>query len=933
MDRMFSSKRDSSDSSFGNEDTERARLDSSTTKLATGIIGTGSAIAMSANTIGPHLEMARSLAAQIRRRSDELFGRVVMIEAPSGEGKSRIIQEVFRQLSQPSEGVDGDAYWTSGVGTGVGANSAITMRKQLGPDPHQFVWRENVLPTFAWWHLNCEDLEAGGAADLRKSLDDQLLAHAVPLAMAAELGSIQGRRVQAEEVWTDVREAVAEVVQGKLRDGVIGQLSGYLVTPYLGDLIGVGERVARKVRTRLQRAQRLRDNVEVGETVDSQRRSEFDDIAQTIVQLATRDVPAVIVIEDMHRMSESVGDFLDSVLALAKRDTWHPVVILGTGWPEAQRDALVAFEERRKEQGERIAVSIEPLSLEDRALLICERAPGTSLEVAREVAATLTNPLLIDTWLNLGRVQAEIAGGNSVTSEVLAGLRLTLTSTVEDLYKLRWEELNGEIREALMLAMLAIPPGAPSQTYSPEIVEAAGRLARGGVHLSDGALGRAVDPARWARNTAGGQTPIDEFAASFLGMRTNDELRLPQSGRNDWRRMVGVAALGVLREHFASHSIDPDVVDPLPGVFAEWVAAIVFADGPQFAGESKAIAMYYTSLANYQDGAASEALDTAIMVVKSEEADSRLQAAALVIVASVVGTSKPAAYIENVAGKLLEIMPQLEEDLDREVVTRQLARLQLRAEARVDATRAQSQALAMGTGRGLHDSRLAAEALRELAADALDAGERRVAVGYLRAAYEATVENCGPEHRRSLEAAIVYLQVVGLDGNATEHSVLAAELATHAESVLGARNSFTFDLRRIQLRWELKIRATDELAGRYDKFVEECEMVLGRFADVTMDSRIEAAQVYSRLGQELPAMSRIDTLIAELQETRPDTDAFLKYAKWMREYQIRPYLRTAVADSTPLIRASADRESHSGGADIDLATRERLVGYYLDEEL
>ncbi len=103
--------------------------------------------------------------------------RVVILEGPSGIGKSRIVREFYRALCRDLEGGprrEGDApsgdgrrpYWpeleegTRSDGVSV---DPLPARKFMGPAHEGFTWVPEAEPAFAWWDLQCERIDRAQA--------------------------------------------------------------------------------------------------------------------------------------------------------------------------------------------------------------------------------------------------------------------------------------------------------------------------------------------------------------------------------------------------------------------------------------------------------------------------------------------------------------------------------------------------------------------------------------------------------------------------------------------------------------------------------------------------------------------------------------------------------------------------------------------------
>ena len=124
--------------------------------------------------LGPHVQIVDDLLKQLRdiQNGDTASPRVVVLEGPSGVGKTRIIQELYQKLRE------NDPYWPpmqEPVRVETAGADPMAARKLVAPNPKDFTWPAGALPSFGWWGLNCERLSKDSyldaVAELRPQLD------------------------------------------------------------------------------------------------------------------------------------------------------------------------------------------------------------------------------------------------------------------------------------------------------------------------------------------------------------------------------------------------------------------------------------------------------------------------------------------------------------------------------------------------------------------------------------------------------------------------------------------------------------------------------------------------------------------------------------------------------------------------------------------
>jgi hypothetical protein len=133
-----------------------------------------------------HRQLVDNLVSRVAiiANGDVSVPRVVILEGASGLGKSRIVREVYRELCAR---LDPHSYWPEldeSGGSDARSRDPMPGRKRIGPNVEGFVWPADVLPGFAWWQLQCEQMRSGDLVDVAAQARTQLAAHLVPVALA-----------------------------------------------------------------------------------------------------------------------------------------------------------------------------------------------------------------------------------------------------------------------------------------------------------------------------------------------------------------------------------------------------------------------------------------------------------------------------------------------------------------------------------------------------------------------------------------------------------------------------------------------------------------------------------------------------------------------------------------------------------------------------
>ena len=473
--------------------------------------------------------------------------RVVVLSGSAGSGKTRIVQEVYARLRSDRE----DAYWPAmgdAVRTRGGAGTdPMAGRKVVAPRIDGFVWPAGALPTFGWWGLNCERLATGSSQDVVSVMRSQLEAHALPLAMA---------RRQVEDLKDKTRrlagEAVDEVRSAFIDEGLSAAFDAlkqrHISIPFGSTFVKWGFKGVDASWRRVQELNHLKCEFFLGEQDRSIQRTASQQLADMLISLSHRDLPAVIAIEDMHLMGRELPAFLDVVSS--RRSS--PVLVVGTVWPEGENNGVYRrWLSKAQIRGVVQHVKIPVLGVDDLSRMIQEEAPRTSKADLLQIADRLNNPHLIRLWLTERRTQEHIEGHDGAV--VLADENIRLPEDVVAVLKGRWDELDDAIRNAVFYAAAISPDtdGSACRFVSEVVVGVVNRWEEDMRYDVRMGLRRAIEKLCWCRSEQGVDFFVEPLlveylrrkAGSHFGKEGRRQLRLlTQDALAEWicRRVDGV---------------------------------------------------------------------------------------------------------------------------------------------------------------------------------------------------------------------------------------------------------------------------------------------------------------------------------------------------------------------------------------------------------
>ena len=460
--------------------------------------------------------------------------RLAVLAAPTGWGKTRVVQEFYSRLAQ----APGGEYWPERLHSDDG--SWLQTRKRIFPEPFS-VPEESRIP-FLWLGISCQKDQMGRELAALQYAEQQFGAHVGPLAAALE---------SSGERW-------------KARLGALGAVAGLFGLPDPVNFVMTWHGLAStgvKLVTGEWQAFTNRREGKTARTVDTtgaeREVTRAGELAEQIARISGQDLPVVIVVDDAHWADSGTVEFIDKLLA-----TPGHVLVAATAWPDqlavqaedpgtfshALAGWTAAGHAERHELGQ----------LGDDALeqLIRSAAPDVPPRVLEALAERCDgNPNRLQGLLSLRVVRRALAAsGGSLSEEQIAGL----PTGDREIYAAIWRDLPENVRDVLALSTVQ------GHEFNPEWIPAAAGL----LDLTDAnhGLAEARSPWGWVRSL---DTALDAFVESGLYERAEEErgsLFLPdelakaraamlewavaQKEREDWGELSTAARRAVLEAHF-----------------------------------------------------------------------------------------------------------------------------------------------------------------------------------------------------------------------------------------------------------------------------------------------------------------------------------------------------------------------------------------------
>lgn len=393
----------------------------------------------------------------------------VNIEAPSGWGKTRLVQELYRELASSRQREP--HYWPDRLANPADAEatSLLDDRKVLRPLVQH---TPGSLPDFLWWAISCTRHRGHQSTALANDLR-QLIAH-VPYVEDA-LSQQRGRRVQLlgrERTGRELFDIGAEEAATLVLESVLSA-----ALPGLGLIRPAARAVKTRVGDRRERRRR-RDGTEL--IVE-----DGDELVLAAVSLLQRasasdGLPTVVVVEDLHLADRELIATLELLAGLDEAR----MLIVTTSWPgftaenRYVNEAIANTESlgrlhRISEHGSTLGdAPLAPLERDDLAALVQAAFPGTRPDIVQRLTELSDNPLSLALTLELPRYDRFRGGPLDISIEDLPVRAQALSDLVISI----WNELPQHAQRGIAIAALGTPLAGQPNTRDGAAHPGAGHL-------------------------------------------------------------------------------------------------------------------------------------------------------------------------------------------------------------------------------------------------------------------------------------------------------------------------------------------------------------------------------------------------------------------------------------------------------------------------
>ncbi len=488
--------------------------------------------------------------------------RLVVLSAPTGFGKSRIVQEFYARIaaSQPVP-----AYWPARI-EGDQVLRWTDSRKCVFPS--SFVVPAGAQLPWFWWGVSCGKRQDGRYAQALFDDATQLTAHGGALYDCLRGADFAGRSFDGTSALI----------------GVLGLLGVAIVPPVaIGATIAGGVKTLWQNKDLLERLGNWRAKREMrtqGAAVDAEshgRGAQISELAANAVTVS-RKVPVVVVVDDAHWADPTLVEFADEVLG----NPQARVLIVATTWPILDvdeqagpfskwlRDALL--EEPKKRQIE--VKTLDMLGEQDLAALVQAEyamvAPADAQPLSGEVIAGVLDlvggtPMGVRALFGLDRTRRLIAEDGLTLRDIGR-----LPRDLEDALRLYWDDIPEAVQTVLAIAAVAGFKFLPT----PIVTAAAAQGINGALER----LKQGENPYSFVRNVETGlATFVDPVFHDAAKREADDRFTNPQRSSIrqaiiDYALTVSLAGQGpgVCEEAWSTHVrfASEGVADPAPAALS-----------------------------------------------------------------------------------------------------------------------------------------------------------------------------------------------------------------------------------------------------------------------------------------------------------------------------------------------------------------------------
>lgn len=269
-----------------------------------------------------HQKVLSELWDSYHRANSSQTVQMVVIEGPTGFGKTRVVHEFYRQLAaRQSE----PQYWPEALSGGLETSTPdgwMKLRKRPYPDVFEVPPRAKL--EWFWWGLICSQQPNGERTQSLWAGKSQFHSHLEKFGRSQSLGGRTAEAMDISGLALDILSVLQVAVPGA------GIVTGANAVRNLSARV---KNASTSSRSRKARRQAVNEG-RVVDSKDAGRAADIADLAETTVE-TSKQLPFVVFIEDAQWADTTLIDFLERLMS--QRD--GRILIIATAWPESVQDS------------------------------------------------------------------------------------------------------------------------------------------------------------------------------------------------------------------------------------------------------------------------------------------------------------------------------------------------------------------------------------------------------------------------------------------------------------------------------------------------------------------------------------------------------------------------------------------------------------------
>jgi hypothetical protein len=477
--------------------------------------------------------------------------QMVVLNAETGLGKTRILQEFYARLAAERQGTP--RYWPDRIDS-VLSGDVLRDRKRIVP-AGPFTIAGGAPINYVWWGILCQDSEDGVAIPRLSDSARQLDTHAQHL--------------------TDAKADHVDTALTLMQDviSVVGLANPIQLALKSMDVAKTSASYFQRVRRKIKAPQALSGDrtVDIDSMTDDAR---INALVNAVRNASNAGLPVVIVVDDAHNADPSLISFLRQLSQMES----GAVLVVVAAWPSRLRHrmdgtagSIGAFLESATTvlAGRSVAINVEKLTRDDVGQLILEAAPKTSVSMIDRFCDVIDgNPLLFRLYLSLDVIQRDISDGALDTDPAVFG---TLPRNAKGVWQELWSQLPGSAQLALAIVSLQ------GSDFHPGFLERAAmdldefdvfRVGLGEAEKTYGWIGRGAEDldsfTERLRYQVAYDNQVEQLSASQLAVvyKALAAHTCEAKASDEWLQVPVATRRTMLRSHLAAIRADPRATTP-----------------------------------------------------------------------------------------------------------------------------------------------------------------------------------------------------------------------------------------------------------------------------------------------------------------------------------------------------------------------------------